>query len=190
MLNATYSSLSSASPSASSYTFDPSKLLSQTTSSSIAPVSTSASASDSTSNGQTTVTVVATTAPERSNSLSGGAIGGIVVGAVIAVIVALGAIYFLLRRNRSQQTPGAAAGPRESVYTMPPADSTLAADGKLAISATAPTMYSEPAYGVGLNAVTPGTSQWGPTYPTALMPMDQVHEADATESNLHELPGR
>ncbi|KAJ5449572.1 uncharacterized protein N7458_006021 [Penicillium daleae] len=84
-LNATYSSLASASPSASSYTFDPVSLGVQptsspsTTSTGTVSTGTTASAPHSTTNVQSTVTVIAGT----STSLSGGAIGGIVAGALL-----------------------------------------------------------------------------------------------------------
>jgi hypothetical protein len=168
-LNATYSSLASASPSASSYTFDPVSLGAQptsspsTTSTGTISTGTTASAPHSTTNGQSTVTVIAGT----STSLSGGAIGGIVAGAVVALMIALGAISLFLKRSRSQQAPpGPGPHPPEPAYIMSPADRRLEAQGKPVYE----TAYTERPYEVE-----------GPT--------KQVHEAGGLASNRHELPG-
>lgn len=138
-LNVTYSSLASASPSASSYTFDPAKLGAHATSSSTSISSTTSTGSISTgttastphpaNNGQSTVTVVAS--GSGSPSLSGGAIGGIVAGAVIAVMIVLGAIYLFLKRSRSQQAPpGPCALLLGPAHIMPPPDRTLEVEWK------------------------------------------------------------
>jgi len=162
-LNATYSSLASASPAASSYTFDPARLGAQTASSTLTTnTGTTVSTAQSTTTGQSTVTVVA----GASTSLSGGAIGGIVVGAVIAVIIALGSMYFFLRRGRLQRgLPRPGAPPSEPVYIMPPAGHMLEAKGNLIYE----TGYTERAYEVE-------------------GPKQQVYEAGGIATDRHELP--
>ncbi|KAJ5379993.1 uncharacterized protein N7496_002421 [Penicillium cataractarum] len=174
-LNATYSYLASASPSATSYTFDPAKLGAHATSSSTSISSTASTGSISTgttastahpaTSGQSTVTVVASTS--NSPSLSGGAIGGIVAGAVIAVMIILGAIYLFLKRGRSQQAPPGPGAPLPGpAHIMPPPDRTLEAEWKPVYE----TGYTERPYEVeGLTK--------------------QVHEAGGLSSTRHELPG-
>jgi hypothetical protein len=185
-LNATYSSLSSSSPSASSYTFNPTKSGSQTTSS---PSTTSATTTTenpaSTSSGQSRETIVVGSGSHSpSTSLPGGAIGGIVAGVIVALIIALGALYFFLKRNRSQPNPAVGAYPPGPTYTAPPPDRILAAEGKSASSEIAP---SKPIYKTGYtkHAYEADTRQ---TYEADGNVVTQVHEAGGL--NRHELAGR
>ncbi|KAF2165051.1 hypothetical protein M409DRAFT_55953 [Zasmidium cellare ATCC 36951] len=108
LMNETFSSLSSADPSATSYSVDVNSLAARATAS-----STSSSSLQSTS---TTTSPSATTtqspAPDDSDSISGGAIAGIVVGCVVGLAAIAGLIWFLLRRRRSQ---------KKSASEIPPA---------------------------------------------------------------------
>jgi hypothetical protein len=102
-------------------------------------------------------------------------------------------MYFLLKRNSLQRTPGAGAPPPEPAYTIPPADYALKADGEPASPGTAPprtvytTGHTERVYEADGNVRATGAPPWGPPYPIG--PMGQVHEADGMASNRHELPG-
>jgi hypothetical protein len=106
VLNQVYSSLSSAEPSASSYSFDPLELISQT---------------------QTTSTQTAnpthSTGPTNNNvsPISKGAITGIVIGVLASIVIACLATYFLVRRRQKKQyelTP-LAISEAEPKYTQP-----------------------------------------------------------------------
>jgi hypothetical protein len=90
LLNQTYSSLSSAQPSASAYNFDPAVLIAQTQPTLTRPVT-------ATSSG------VPPNAKPSPNHLSGGAIAGVVIGALaVAAIAGLAAILFLQHRKNNQ----------------------------------------------------------------------------------------
>ncbi|KAF2154514.1 hypothetical protein K461DRAFT_275632 [Myriangium duriaei CBS 260.36] len=114
VLNDTYSSLSSATPKASSWSFSPLSLIAETsplpssstaTSPTSAPTTSSASGpTTSSSSSSTSPSSSASSGPVSSSSshLSGGAIGGIVVGAIAAVaLVALVLLLFLRRKRAS-----------------------------------------------------------------------------------------
>lgn len=120
-LNQTYSSLSSAQPSATSITIDKAKLLAMTsTTPGVSPSSTPTSASATSS-----ITSSSTPASSSSSGLSGGAIGGIV-GGIVGGLALLGAIgFFLWRRKRSAQgasktNPHASAGDPYQGYAYQP----------------------------------------------------------------------
>jgi hypothetical protein len=105
VLNQVYSSLSSAEPSASSYSFDPLELISQT---------------------QTTSTQTAnpthSTRPTNNNSpISKGAIAGIVIGVLASIVIACLATYFLVRRRQKKQyeLTQLAISEAEPKYTQP-----------------------------------------------------------------------
>jgi beta-lactamase regulating signal transducer with metallopeptidase domain len=107
VLNATYSSLSSAQPLASSYSFDPLALIAETQ-----PTSTQiVTATNSTGHANDNST---------SDSLSGGAIAGIVIGVVAAIAIA-GIATFLLwrRRQKKRNRPAQAMTPADPKYAKP-----------------------------------------------------------------------
>ncbi|KAL9622660.1 MAG: hypothetical protein Q9160_002970 [Pyrenula sp. 1 TL-2023] len=116
-LNDTYSSLSSAKPSASSWSFDPQTLIAatQTTSSTTSKTTSSTTTALPTSS----VTPSPTTSPVSSSSsspISGGAIAGIVVGALAGLTVLSAAIWFLMRHTRKQ---GESRPAQQSFSTAP-----------------------------------------------------------------------
>ncbi|ORY12422.1 hypothetical protein BCR34DRAFT_300271 [Clohesyomyces aquaticus] len=99
-VNKTFSSLSSARPKASSYTFDLAQLIASTTSSS----SSTATPSVPSSAFPSTTSAPASSTPTQSQSsnsgLSGGAIGGIVVGVIGGLaLIGAGCFFFFWRRQ-------------------------------------------------------------------------------------------
>lgn len=107
LLNQTYSSLSSASPSASVLTLDGASLASAAAATSTSSSSSSASSSIAAHSSQTSPATT-TTSPASSSSsthLSGGAIGGIVVGCVLGISLIAAAVFFALRKRRSWHDP-------------------------------------------------------------------------------------
>ena len=98
-LNGTFSSLSSAAPSASSYTFNPSRLLAETQASSGKALPTEFARPDPNSG----------TSGSSASTLSGGAIAGIVIGVVAAIVLACLATFFLTRRLIKPGQGGTAA---------------------------------------------------------------------------------
>ncbi|KAH7066318.1 hypothetical protein BKA63DRAFT_557838 [Paraphoma chrysanthemicola] len=89
-LNKTFSSLSSAQPSASYYVFDPAVVIAQAVPTSTQP--TSATSSSALSSEQ-----------PSTNQISGGAVAGIVIGVVAIIAIAcLAAVLFLRSRKRNQ----------------------------------------------------------------------------------------
>ncbi|RHZ53429.1 uncharacterized protein CDV56_103374 [Aspergillus thermomutatus] len=110
LLQDTYSSLSAATPLASSWVFDPATLMATATHTG----STSSSPSTSASQIPDT-TATATSSPPSPDSsptsLSGGGIAGIVVGVVAVVAIALGAGMYLLKRHRRRVNPTAGLPP-------------------------------------------------------------------------------
>ncbi|PSN59091.1 hypothetical protein BS50DRAFT_594786 [Corynespora cassiicola Philippines] len=117
LVNETFSSLSSASPSATSWTFDLDSL-SSTTSSTPASTAASTSASVSSSTAATSEPASSSTTPTSGGSplpdapgsdntgLSGGAIGGIVVGVVGGIAILGAGAFFLWRRSRNNTAGG------------------------------------------------------------------------------------
>lgn len=108
VLNETYSSLSSAQPSASSYTFDPLTLIAQTQTTSTQAATATNSAGPPNDN-------------PSPNSLSSGAIAGIVIGVVAAIAIAcLGAFLLVRHRQRKQnQLAQPAMSQADPRYTQP-----------------------------------------------------------------------
>ncbi len=103
VLNDTYSSLSSAHPSATTWSFSPFALIAETQ-----PALTATTSSTSTGTTSTTNPDIATgTAPVPTETghakpgLTGGAIAGIVIGVVALALAAVGA-FFLWRRNKQR----------------------------------------------------------------------------------------
>jgi len=95
-LNETYSNLSSAQPSASSYPFDPLKLISQTQTS---LTSTSTSTSTSTLISTTSIPANSSNGQPSPHHLSSGAIAGIVIGVLTTIVLACLASCLLVRRR-------------------------------------------------------------------------------------------
>ncbi|KAE9969600.1 hypothetical protein EG328_005719 [Venturia inaequalis] len=100
-----YSSLSSASPTASSYTFDPLKLIAATATTSSITQSTGHSSSrtpssSSTASSSTSASATATASP--SSSISRGAIAGVVI-AILAALALLAGGFFLFSRKGKQK---------------------------------------------------------------------------------------
>ncbi|KAF2265341.1 hypothetical protein CC78DRAFT_579491 [Lojkania enalia] len=97
-MNATFSSLSAAAPSASRYSFDPQELLASTTS--ISPSSSSTPATISTTSKINDPSTISNP-DDHSSGLSGGSIAGIVVGVVGGLaIIGAGAFFFWRRGNK------------------------------------------------------------------------------------------
>jgi len=117
-LNQTYSSLSAAKPSASSYTFDPVALIKATATSSTS-TSTSSPSSSATSTGSTAISSSPTTSP--SPSLSGGAIAGIVIGAIAGLALLAVGIYLVIRHNKRRNAPHQGALYEADANTQPDA---------------------------------------------------------------------
>ena len=93
-LDNTFSSLSSAQPTASSYTFDIAALMLQTQTAGTSAIPSASPSSAISSN------------PASTAGLSGGAIAGIVVGVVAAFIIAVAVTYFLVRAAHKRGQPG------------------------------------------------------------------------------------
>jgi len=112
VLNATYSSLSSAQLSASSYTFDPLTLIAQTQTISTQTATATNSAGPSNPN-------------PSPNSLSSGAIAGIVIGVVAAIAIACIATFLLVRDRQRKQNGLAQAAMSQAhpKYTQPAQES-------------------------------------------------------------------
>jgi hypothetical protein len=108
VLNGTYLSLSSAQPSASSYTFNPLTLIAQTQTTLTQAVTATNSAGPSNDN-------------PSPNSLSGGAIAGIIISVVAAIAIACLTAFLLVRhRQRKQnQLAQAAMSQADPKYTQP-----------------------------------------------------------------------
>ncbi|KAF2470930.1 uncharacterized protein BDR25DRAFT_28302 [Lindgomyces ingoldianus] len=98
-LNKTFSSLSSARPSASSYSFNSAKLFASTTSG----ASSSATAASASTTATSSAASPTPTQGDSSGGISGGAIGGIVVG-VVGGLAIIGAGCFFLWRRRSNNS--------------------------------------------------------------------------------------
>ncbi|KAL9110445.1 MAG: hypothetical protein Q9227_004989 [Pyrenula ochraceoflavens] len=113
-LQDTYSSLSSAQPSASSWSFDPQTLIASTQ-------TTSTSTTRETSSSTTTPVSSAssTSSSSSSSSPSGGAIAGIVIGALAALALIGAAIWFLMRhrRKKTQTVPAQQNFPTAPAYS-------------------------------------------------------------------------
>jgi hypothetical protein len=129
VLNQTYSSLTSAQPSARTYSFDPYELEAQTQTT----LTRQASASSSSSSSRSTASSSQAAGPtDHHHSLSGGAIAGIVIGVLVGVAVIAVLVTFLLkRRKRSRsENPGVPELPPDNAYATPgpqkpPLDSVL-----------------------------------------------------------------
>ncbi|KAH8817218.1 hypothetical protein F5884DRAFT_853641 [Xylogone sp. PMI_703] len=117
-LNKTYSSLSSATPSASSWTFDPVLLIAATqTYSTKTSTSTSVSTTSSAPTKSSSAPPPPTTTPHSSSSLSGGAIAGIVIGVIAALVLLAIGIFLLRRRNKQRGVATTQEGPTTETYT-------------------------------------------------------------------------
>ncbi|KAH7115861.1 hypothetical protein B0J11DRAFT_112509 [Dendryphion nanum] len=106
-INETFSSLSSANPTASTYSFDIKAALATATptpSASSSSASTGASAASQTATNSPTSTALTSQTPEPSSGLSGGAIGGIVVGVVGGLALLAGLAFFFWRRGKKNNT--------------------------------------------------------------------------------------
>ncbi|KAF2714411.1 hypothetical protein K504DRAFT_496340 [Pleomassaria siparia CBS 279.74] len=109
-MNKTFSSLSSASPSATSLVFNLAQILPSTSSSARASSTTQTSGSPSTSTNTAKSTSTASssnasTSDANKSSLSGGAIAGIVIGVILGLAVLIAAAFFLLKRGKNKK-PG------------------------------------------------------------------------------------
>lgn len=108
LLEDTFSSLSSADPQATTFSFDATSLsafaANPSTSSSIISSSTSSSSAARTTTGSSSSASTTTTTPSGSSSgLSAGAIAGAVIGSVVGLAVILGLAYLAFRRRSSQK---------------------------------------------------------------------------------------
>ncbi|KAF7188318.1 hypothetical protein HII31_10382 [Pseudocercospora fuligena] len=110
LMNETYSSLTSANPSATSLSVDVTSLVAEATSSSSSTSSAATTASSTTS----TAGPTSTTANSDSGSTTTGAIAGGVVGGVAGLAIIGGVIWFFLRKRKSNSHDSPAAEKREN----------------------------------------------------------------------------
>ncbi|KAF2438953.1 hypothetical protein P171DRAFT_476820 [Karstenula rhodostoma CBS 690.94] len=115
-MNATFSSLSSASPSASTLAIVDISVLTAISTSAASTITSTTSTSTRRSQSPSTATHVSTTSliantlntpssePESKNGISGGTIGGAVVGAVVGMALVGGGAFFLFRRRRGSNS--------------------------------------------------------------------------------------
>ncbi|ERS96569.1 hypothetical protein HMPREF1624_06776 [Sporothrix schenckii ATCC 58251] len=107
-LNNTYSSLSSAHPSATTWAFSPDELIAKTAPPT-SPASSSAADSSATS-GASSPAGPTGSSGAGSSGIGGGAIAGIVVGSIAGVALIVAGLFFLWRLARNQKDGMAAAG--------------------------------------------------------------------------------
>ncbi|KAK4506887.1 hypothetical protein PRZ48_000620 [Zasmidium cellare] len=121
LLNDTYSSLTSAAPSATTFSFDAASLVARalSTSSSIVASSQAATTTSATVS-SSAASATSSSSSSESSSLSGGAIAGIVIGCVFGIAAIL-IVGFLLFRRRRNNRGGAT---NEASYTSVPRQST------------------------------------------------------------------
>ncbi|CAK7219591.1 hypothetical protein SBRCBS47491_003905 [Sporothrix bragantina] len=105
VLNNTYSSLSAAHPSATTWAFDPLELIAQTAppASSATPSSDASASSSAPSASTTSDDGNGNVGDSTSHKTSGGAIAGIAIGVVAGVALIAGILFFLWRRHRNKQ---------------------------------------------------------------------------------------
>ena len=116
VLNDTYSSLSSAKPSATTWAFTPVSLIALTNpavTQSQSQTPTPTPDSDASSIGSSVPTAVPTDGSGAGTSLGGGAIAGVVVGALGGVALLGLGIFMVCRRQKQRHSPDAAAGPHD-----------------------------------------------------------------------------
>ncbi|KAF2190433.1 hypothetical protein K469DRAFT_721292 [Zopfia rhizophila CBS 207.26] len=103
--NATFSSLSSANPSATTFAFDRAQLTVSSTSAASSSAATSSASISETSTGTSSTPTQTQSSNDSDSGISGGAIGGIVVG-VVAGLALIGAGAFFLWRRQHNKSVG------------------------------------------------------------------------------------
>ncbi|EME80225.1 uncharacterized protein MYCFIDRAFT_204508 [Pseudocercospora fijiensis CIRAD86] len=102
LMNETYSSLTAANPSATTYSVDVTSLVALATSSSSSSIATTSTASVSSTS--STASPVSAAAAPRGTPIATGAIAGGVVGGVAGLAIIGGAIWFFLRRSKKAKS--------------------------------------------------------------------------------------
>ncbi|CAK7212980.1 hypothetical protein SCUCBS95973_001644 [Sporothrix curviconia] len=143
VLNDTYSSLSKAHPSATTWSFEPLALIAET-----APPTSSATSSGDTSatSSAPSAAATATNGGHESSVIrktTGGAIAGIVIGSIAGVALIAGIIFFLWRRARNKQ---AAAGSYQVPGSGPAPGGIPDSSGAAAMSGAASGLDDKPRY--------------------------------------------